>query len=244
MNNQQNTVQGTINEHLFANSIFDHQEAWGAILDSIGCGNLKNVAAKAQIIGGNKRKGDVEINFESQAAPIRATVKSFNVGYNHLERRNLRVFCERNQISKADADFLEKIWLRKARNSGQGLLVEDNERARVKRIFEPIEPGVSAVLGNDHPQIMVLFHTPSSKFYLYNVQTQVLPLIRGQEVGFTSKSSNIELGSYIVVQRKGSMQGESGTDPYHIDHGSNHVQIKMKVGTFIRKVAPVTWYQL
>ena len=159
MNNRTNTHQGTKFENLFADTILDQPQAWQAILESIGHGILLfHENASADVIGGKHRKGDVNIKFVQAATPtIRATIKSFSSGgYNHLERRNLIEFCDRNQISKSDTHFLKDLWLRKALNSKKGKLVESSEQDRVRVIFSSIEPAVSAVLGNDHPQIMGL----------------------------------------------------------------------------------------
>lgn len=244
MNNQTNTHQGTNVEHLLANSLLDHPRAWQGILESIGQGHLAQQQATVAVIGGNKRKGDVVVTFPSDT-PIRVTVKSFSgAGYNHLERRNLEGFCNRNQISVADTAFLTKIWLRKAKNSGKGQLVQDGEYPRVRKIFDEVEPAVSSILGNDHPQIMALYSVQDSTFHLYNIEKQVLPLLRNKQISITGRGGNIAIGNYIVIQRKGSAAGESGLDIYAIRHGSNHIQIKMKTGKFFNEVEPASWYKL
>ncbi len=248
MNNQSNTYQGINVEHLFANSIFDHPDAWNRILESIGYNEAIGATTPIiEVVGGSKRKTDVVIDFKNDRdlAPIRVSIKSFSdAGYNHIERRPLPDFCQRNQISKPYYNFLEHLWLRKAKNSKTAKLVEQNEEAQVRNIFRAIEPGISAVLGNDYPQILALYSNDLRKWHLYNMDKQVTPLIRTKVISFTARSSNIQIGDYVVIQRKGSAAGESGTDPNHISHGSNHVQIKMWVKKFFDRVEPVSWYQL
>ncbi len=246
MNNKSNTQEGSNVEHLFANSIQDHSSTFNAIKLSLDISQSAKVKS-IDVVGDRKRKADVEIIFENdKIPPIRVNIKSFKgVGYNHIERRRLDEFCKRNQISKSDTDFLIELWLRKARsNNSHRKLVDDSERDRVRKIFSGIEPAASALLGNDHPQILALFNVLESKWHIYNLNKQVLPLIRQCTVGFTSKSANITIGEYIVIQRKGSSRGESGSDPFTITHGSNNAQIKMRVKNFFYKVKPIAWYQL
>ncbi len=241
MNNQTNTTQGTNVEHLFANSIQDHPKTFNLMLKAVGI--PKNTKpTEYEVVGGSKRKADVEISFNTKP-PIRVNIKSFKgAGYNHVERRGFLTFCERNQISKSDTEFLKKLWLRKAASSRREL-VEYCERERVIKIFSTIEPANSALLGNDHPQFLALYSMDRSLWRIYHMTTQVMPLLRANSVSFTSRSSNIEIGNYIVIQRKGSSKGESGTDPLHISHGSNNVQVKMRVRRFFEDVEPIAWYQ-
>ena len=242
MINKTNTYQGTDVEHLFANSILECPRAWQSIKAAVG--DYDNAIEKMpEVVGGNKRKADVLIEFEKHP-PIRVSVKSFQPpGYNHIERRKLPDFCTRNQISKADTEFLTHIWLRKAKNDGKGLLVLPREQERIQEIFSTIEPGISALVGNDHPQILALYNKKESQWHLYDMNEQVLPLVRGQNIEFTSQASNIQIGKYIVIQRKGSSKGEGGSlDLMSLDHGSNNVQIKMKVGRFYNEVAPISCY--
>ncbi len=130
MNNKTNTVQGINIEHLLANSLLVHKKAWGNIIESVmGDKTLKPLTP--EIIGGSKRKTDVEIGFKNQNETFRASVKSFtSAGYNHIERRGLEDFCKRNIIRGKDAKLLEAIWIRKAVNGGN--LVELAERSSIK----------------------------------------------------------------------------------------------------------------
>lgn len=93
---------------------------------------------------------------------------------------------------------------------------------------------MSALCGNGHPQILALFSVEDSLFHIYNMKTQVEPLVRTNHIGFTSKSSNIMIGRYIVVQRKGSSK----------DHAHNDVQVKMRVKKFFNEIEPLCYYQL
>ncbi len=76
------------------------------------------------------------------------------------------------------------------------------------------------------------------------MQRQVIPLMVSDQIDFTSRSSNITIGKYIVIQRKGSRMGKSGSDPMSIDHGSNHVQIKMRVKKFFENIEPVSRFSI
>lgn len=244
MNNRTNTHQGMNVEHLFANSILDHPRALRAIMESIGIPPDEIPCEDPQVIGSGKRKTDVEISFESGRAAMRVSVKSFKAGYNHLERRPLKAFCERNQIRKADQKFLEGIWIRKSKNDGKGRLVYLEERDEIRKIIKRIEPGVSALLGNDHPQVFAAFNLEESKWSLYNMANQVVPLVRSDYISVTSRGGNIEIGDYIVIQRKGSRRGENGHHIHSLEHGSNHVQIKMRLKNFVNDVNPDAYYVL
>ena len=246
MTNQTNTYQGTNVEHLFANSIVDHPNALDIILEAGSIpGDSEIDKDKVKVIGGNRRKTDVELPLVSGDQSLRVNVKSFSGtgGYNHVERRNLRDFCRRNQIRRSDQDFLIRLWLRKARDTS-GKLVLENEIDRVQEIFRLIEPAVSAFVGNDHPQILAIYSGRLSKWHLYDMTHQVLPKVRSTRIGITSRGGNITIGDYIVIQRKGSRRGENGADPYSIEHGSNDVQIKLKTGRFFEEISPIASYVL
>ncbi len=246
MNNQSNTHQGTNVEHLFANSILDHPNAWNSILKSIGYGAAIGMTPTIEVIGSNKRKTDVVIDFGNniQLSPVRVTIKSFTkVGLNQIGRQKLSRFCEQNLISKPDQEFLKELILRKAKNSKKGKLVEQNEQSRVRKIFMGIEPGITSLLGSDHPQILALYSVDLGKWHLYNISRQVEPLIRSQGVTFSPRSSNIDIGDYVAIQRKAGDPREN-ISLNNIDHPANNVQIKMRVKKFFNNVVPVSWYQV
>ena len=246
MNNQSNTHQGTNVEHLFANSILDHPNAWNSILTSIGYGVAIGMTPTIEVIGTNQRKTDVVLDFGNNIplSPVRVTIKSFTkIGFNQIGRQKLSRFCERNLISKPDQDFLKELILRKAKNSKYGKLVEQHEETRVRQIFTGIEPGITSLLGSDHPQILALYSVDLGKWHLYNISRQVEPLIRSQGITFSSRSSNIDIGDYVAIQRKaGDKRNNMSLD--NIDHPANNVQIKMRVKKFFNNVKPVSWYQL
>ena len=247
MNNQANTQRGIDAENLFANTILDNSHAFKAMCESLSI--AANAEAKQpEVIGGNHRKTDVEIAFkDTNISSIRVSIKRFkgNAGYNHLERRRFSEFCKRNQFSNADRDFLKSLWLRKAANSKKQDLVEENEKEEVRKIFSKVEPATSGILGNDHPQMLALYNANISRWHIYNIQNQVLSNIRNSVIEFTSVSSNIAIGNYIVIQRKGSNKGESGNNPLtNIDHGANDVQIKMRVKKFFNEVEPLASYEV
>ena len=118
------------------------------------------------------------------------------------------------------------------------------ERERIGKIFSNIEPALSSLLGHDHPQILALYSVNQSKFHFYDMNKQVLPLVRVAEIRFTAIAANIAIGDYIVLQRKGSAKGEAGNDIGDILHRANNIQIKMKVKRFFNDVEPISWYQL
>ncbi len=108
MINQTNPIQGSNVEHLLANSLPIHERAFSGIIASIFGKNL-SVNDNAKVIGTNNRKTDVNWSLNKDKS-LRVSIKSFkNAGYNHVERRHLKVFCERNQISATDFDFLSQI---------------------------------------------------------------------------------------------------------------------------------------
>ncbi len=247
MNNKTNTEQGTEVEQLFSDSIFEHHVALNNMLESIGYDEAIGKDAWISVIGGAKRKTDVVIDFGAniELAPVRVTIKSFSGGgYNHLERRPLSAFCARNQISDPDQKFLEKLILRKATaEDKRRALVEKREQARIREIFEDIEPGISAIRGNDYPQILALYSIDLGKWRLYNICQQVEPLVSTRAISFTPQGSNIQFGDYVVIQRKaGDKSTRFSLDD--IRHPANDVQIKMRVKKFFDEVEPVSCYQV
>lgn len=244
MTSRGNTRRGTNTEHLFADTIAEHPNAFSAILSIVfKSTNIK--VGKPVVIGSQyHRKTDVEIPVLNSSTSLRINVKSYtgSNGYNQIERRKMDDFCRRNQISKSDEKILTEIWLRKSMNDGKGLLVHTNERKRVCDIFRHISPGASAFIGNDHPQVLGIYSNQISTWHLYDMGNQVLPVVQNTEIQFTERGGNIQIGEYIVIQRKGSRRGESGTDPFSIEHGSNHVQIKMRTSHFFNTVVPIAQY--
>ena len=239
MNNQTNTSQGTNAEHLLANSLLHHPQTFKALLESQNIPNAKPL--EPEIVGGNKRKTDVQISFAGGEPPFRFNVKSFTAGYNHLERRALDKFCERNQIKKKDFEFLKGLWLRKAAEGGD--LVKYEEREKVKKIFASVEPAISALVGNDYPQFFALFSIKDDTWKIYDMK-KVIDIVRGKsEIGFTVRSANIEVGRYVVIQRKGSAK-ESKKDITDINHKANDVQMKMRVKAFYNEQKPIASYEL
>ncbi len=245
MNNKTNTKQGNEVEQLFADGIFKHPVALNNILKSIGYHEAIGKTPAIGVIGGAKRKTDVVIDFGNtiELAPVRVTIKSFSGGgYNHLERRPLPAFCARNQISDPDQKFLEKLILRKATAEDKRReLVEKREQARIRKMFEDIEPGISAIRGNDYPQILALYSIDLEKWHLYNICQQVEPLVSARAISFTPQGANIQFGDYIVIQRKAGDKKE-GVGLDDIRHPANDVQIKMRVKKFFDEVVPVASY--
>jgi len=245
--NRTNTVQGRNVEHLFANSVADHPRAFNAMIKSVGIPQDATYL-EGEVVGGRHRKADVILHFAESLRTIsmhpserrlqlRCSVKSFTgAGYNHIERRRLSEFCSRNQIVKADEDFLETLIKRKSLDPRNTALVLPGEREKVRQIFSPIEVGMSALIGNDHPQILVLFSIEQSRFHIYNMAQSVEPHIRSSNIGFTPRSSNIKIGEYIVVQRKGSSKEAGGR--------ADDIQIKMLVRKFFDEITPTCYYQL
>ncbi len=229
-----NTNQGINVEYLLRNSIDDHQRAFSKLKLAVGVHAHARPNA-IEVVGGSKRKADVEIRFPNRP-PVRVSVKSFRLaGYNHIERGSLETFFAKNQLLRADQEFISMLFERKS-NRARGNLVEPEERVRIRKIFSRIEPGVAALLGNDHPQFLALYSIEHARFHIYHMNTQVEPLVRTEKIGFTSRSSNIEIGEYIVFQRKGSKKEPGGRD--------NDYQLKMRVRRFFDEVEPLAHYEL
>ncbi len=244
MNNQTNPQEGIRVKKLFIESILANLDVWNNMLTSIGYGAVIGVDFSTEVITSKHRKADVAIYFDDKykLPPIRVNIKSFaESDSSHLERRPLSAFCERNQIGKPDQEFLKKLILRKAKNSKTAKLVEQNEQARIREIFKDIEPGISALRGSDHPQILALYSKNPKKWNLYNMDTEVIPCVRTQQISFSPQASNIEIGDYVFIQRRAS-EGDEGNDPSDINHGSNNLQIKMHVKKFFKKVSPIASY--
>lgn len=185
-----------------------------------------------------RQKSYLEVKFTTEHSALRINVKTFEAEGtpNHLERRNHSDFCRRNQMLAEDKKFLQKIWLRKAAGDRRQPLVDSStERSRIIKIFSSIEPGVSALCGYDHPQVLALYNNRRECWHIYDMACQVLPLVRAKQISF-SPGGNIDIGEYIMIQRKGPDRGNSLDD---IEHRSNDVQVKMRVERFYNEVKPL-----
>lgn len=187
----------------------------------------------------NKEKASVKIEFDTKLyRPLRIRIKTFNSRYteNHLERRKHREFCCRHGLQRS-RKFLASLWLDKAVNPKERRLVAGQGNSqRVSRIFASIDLG-GALCGEDSPQVLALYNGTDNHWHLYDMDGDVLPLVRKQPVGFT-KRGNILIGNYIIIQRRGS-EGELGTSSEDIDHPSNNVQIKMRMRNFYNEMKPL-----
>ena len=61
----------------------------------------------------------------------------------------------------------------------------------MRQIFHHIEAGATALLGRDHPQIFAIYSIEFSRWHLYDIPTQVLPVIRQSAVTFTTTGRNV-----------------------------------------------------
>lgn len=185
-----------------------------------------------------KQKANLEIRFATDHPVLRINIKTFEVEKtpNHLERRNHSDFCHRNQVRVRDKRFLQNIWLRKAKGGRKQPLVDGPiEHERTIKILSSIEPGVSALCGYDHPQVLAFYNGRQGCWHIYDMARQVLPLVRAKQVSL-SPDGNIDIGEYIMIQRKGPDRGNSLDD---IEHRSNNVQVKMRVERFYNEVKPL-----
>ena len=245
MNNKTNPIQGKHVKDLFAESILKQSDVLSAILESLGYDLPADIRFNVAIVSDNTRKTDVVIYFNDvhKLNPIRFNIKSFtDSDSNQIGRRGFPDFCHRSKISTPDCNFLEGLWLRKAGGTRASLLVKEDEKPRVASIFKNIEPGISELRGNDHPQVFVLYSINAKKFNLYNMDRQVVPQVRTNFIGFTKGNSNIRIGNYIDIERHGAEGGENNA--ININHASNDVQIKMHVKTFFenREIVPIASY--
>ena len=233
------------------NSLPHHPRAFNKVKRVAGIPDSASLSnEESDNVGLYKRKTDVVFNFGEEYPLLRITVKSFSptAGYNHIGRKALSVFCAENRIKASDHKFLESLFLRKAKapRGRRTHLVEVGEQDRVRQIFNHTEAGASALLGADHPQIFAVYCIEKSTWHLYDIQKQVLPIIRQSTITFTTTGRNIVLGDYIVLQRKGSQAGEhSGGHPItDIRHRANDVQVKMRVKRFFDEVEPLAYFVL
>ena len=242
MNNAMNTERGTKAERLLRDTLPKNRTALNLVLESQGMHGA--VVLNAEVIGGQHRKGDVRFDLDGEHPPLRFNVKSFGrMGFNQLGRQKFIQFCAYNRISKSDQQFLEGLWLRKATSAVRTQnLVEQNERDRVTKIFESIEPAASSFLGSDHPELLALYSRDEGLWKIYDINKQVRPLIRSKKVGFTSGTSNIMVGEYVVIQRKGSKKESPKLDISNLLHGANDVQIKMLTKKFFEEQEPLAYY--
>ena len=197
----------------------------------------------------SRRIGTV-FKFVGNNRQLRIIIKKFqrDAGRNQIGRKSLSDFCRNNHLNTEQQNFLKVILLRKAKGEkGKHThLVFDDEKERVQSMFANVEIGASTLLGSDHPQVLAIFCEDDKLWHFYDMEKQVLPLVRQSNVGFTSKSNNITLGDYIELQRKGSEKGEhSGGHPVtDIRHRANDIQIIMRVKKIFDEVEPVAYIKI
>lgn len=243
MISKNNPVQGVRVEELLRNTLPKDCVAFEAAKKIAGIPSPA-ILNGSNVIGKGGRKVDVEFLFNGYSTPLTFSVKSFSAGYNHLERRNLEQFCARNQIRKNDKLLLQDMILAKAVGGRSWPLVPHDNRSRVEKIFSRIAVGSSALLGNDHPKALVLYSLNDRIFKIYDMNKQVIPHVNVSSVSFTRIGGNIEIGKYIVIQRKGSEGGKYSNSLTDIKHSANDVQIKMRVKKFYSEVAPACQYSI
>ena len=228
--NNSNPQSGKCAEEMLARNIL-HQPAWEELLQILGY--TRSRATTPQVVGDRQRKVDVEIGFTTNHPPLRFSIKSFKEPSpgNHLERRKLPDYCQLNQISSEDKKFLECLWKRKEKKPRCRLVQTHKEELRTDKIFSAFEPGLSALCGQDHPQVLALYHWQRQLWHLYDMNKKVEPLVRGSQISFTPRGRNICIGDYIIIQRHGS-------DGPGRPNRANDVQVKMRVAKFYHDVEP------
>lgn len=249
ISNTLNTLRGQKSEGLFAQCLEEHPIELATLIgaaadidelvkvidrrilvsDASGTGGLSIDAGtlKIEIVGSRLRKSDVVVRIDIPNTPdLRFSVKSFSdSGFNHLARLSVEDFCKFNKIRKGDQRFLNNMINRKG--SG-GRLVEPSEEDRVVEILSPLDVGLTALLGCDHPQFFVIQAKLLKEFLVYKMQT-VTKLVRQAPISISSRGT-IELGRYITLQRKGE-EGKGGKRP-------NDLQFKILVKKIAEEVDP------
>ena len=228
--NNSNPQSGKCAEEMLARNIL-HQPAWEELLKLLGY--TRATATTPQVVGDRHRKVDVEVGFTTRHSPLRFNIKSFQEPSpgNHLERRKLLEYCERNQITAEDYGFLKRRWEHKERNPRGRLFQTADQQQRAVEIFSAFEPGLSALCGQDHPQVLALYHRQLQRWHLYNMNKKVEPRVRGSRISFTPQGGNICIGDYIIIQRKGS-------DGPGRPNRANDIQVKMRASQFYHDVEP------
>lgn len=244
MINQTNTSQGRNNKELLKNSLPDHPQAFAIAKQIAGIADSA-MLQDSNVIVQTTRKVNVEFLFAGYNKPLTFNVKSFkDAGYNHLERRKLNQFCSLNEIQRDDESLLRRMILAKAAGGRACPFVPHNNREQVTRIFSHIDVGSGALLGNDRPNALALYSVHDRTFKIYDMSKHVIPRIKGQPISFTNTGSNIQIGKYIVIQRKGKESLDIGDSMTDINHPANNIQIKMLVKKFYLEVNPACWYRL
>lgn len=238
MNNPKNNTK--INNQaikLFIDRILN-DPAWPELLMALSGYDVTDVAERDPVhVSTNNEKASVKIELVTNHTPLRVKIKTFKSSYadNHLERRKHRDFCDQNGLQHG-RDLLEDLWLRKAADTDRHLVDKKHELSRIARMFAPIDFG-KTLCGKDKPQVLALYNGTEKHWHLYDMKKDVLPLVQKQSIGTTPRG-NIQIGKYIVVQRRGS-EGVKGTSHTDIDHCSNGFAVKLKVKKFYNEVEPL-----
>lgn len=226
-----NARSGKRAEEMFARNIL-YQPAWEVLLQMMGYTQAK--ATEPQLVDNQRRKGDVVVEFTTNHPTLRFNIKSFSdssPGINQLERSKLSNYCERYHILSRDKEFIECLLERREVGSRLPFIQTADEEQRATAIFGSFEPGLSALCGSDHPQFLALYNWGIYRWHIYDMNSQVAPLVRCSEISFTKEMKNIQIGRYIIIQRHGSDgSGRPGS--------ANDMQVKMLVEKFYSDVKP------
>jgi len=227
-----NAYRGRNVEILFRNSVSDHPSVINAIKSAYSItGNFRTGISS----GIHAEKRDVTLEFTC-GRNIDANIKSYGeMAYNQMTRTSIEHFC--GEFGLSCQDWLEELFLSKARNVSQKLFSE-SEQPKALGIFSPIARRMVkwSLAAKTSREILVLFASPESLFRIYKMD-DVLRHV-GYDIGFTARG-NLTIGDYIVFQRKGG----NGASYCHmrkddIRHPGNNVQLKLKVHDFVDGMKP------
>lgn len=230
-----NSIAGKNVETLFCNSIGDNQGVINSIQEAF---DLEGRYLKSIKTGIHGEKCDVKMSF-ADGRNVDANIKAYkpDAMFNQATRTTLVNFKEKIGLTEKEADELTYLFLEKAKGTNRPLIPMSLRNKWGEIIGDKLQKIVKWSLSS-HPsrEILVLYDRVESIMRLYKM-TDVL-IHAGSTVTFTPRG-NIQLGNYMVLQRKG---GDGNVTRYlktELKHPSNDVQIKLDIKKFLEADLPL-----
>jgi hypothetical protein len=225
MANKDNAHDGQKTELMIKNSICNSLNP--NVIDALkGKFKIKGDFENAARCGIYGEKADVRIAFDS-GHYIDVNVKGYKIGFNQLVRRSIPSFCEDFDLSEHEKADLEKIFIKKAKNTKDYLFSEEDWKKwslffqnNVGKLLQ------KAFSKNPSREILVLYNKKTFTVKIYSMK-DVLRFLSKQEITRTKGGFNI--GKEVSFQRKGGDGNNKKYPKTNLKHPSNNVQMKLKI---------------
>ncbi len=224
MSNQKNPSIGKKGEHLFRNSIAKNKDGINAIMKALNISGSGMV--KSYVTGAFGGKADTVLNFG--ASMVAVNIKSYSAGFNQATRMNVDKFAETFNVPSNITDILKDSIIRKAKHESKIFISLEDAPVITDYFNENGQRVIKySLCGDEDPKLFVLYNSKSNTFHVYLMDTILKQLEEALNVHITG-SGIIRLSKYFTIQRKGGNGVHDKRDKVNINHGGNHIQVKLR----------------